>query len=111
MSSPADRLILALEALREAALRGDLAALPALTDRVTAGVEALAPAAPSPASLARIKARAEEVAVLLDATGRGLAAARQRLAEIDRLRRTPATYGGDGQRHALSRDGAPLRRV
>lgn len=111
MSSPAERLLHALEALREAAQRGDLTALPALTARVTAGVEALDPAAPSPAVLARIKARAEEVAVLLDATGRGLAAARQRLAEIDRLRRTPATYGGDGQRHALSRDGAPLRRV
>jgi len=111
MSSPAERLLHALEALREAAQRGDLTALPALTARVTAGVEALDPAAPSPAVLARIKARAEEVAVLLDAAGRGLAAARQRLAEIDRLRRTPATYGGDGRRHALSRDGAPLRRV
>ena len=108
---PADRLLATLDALRAAARCGDFAALGPLTARVAADLAATEAATPPPAQLAAMKASAAEVAVLLHAAERGLAAARRRLAEIERLRSGPVTYGGDGRPQNLAGTTPALRRV
>lgn len=107
---PADRLLTTLDALRAAARCGDFAALGRLATQLAADLAAIE-AAPPPAQLATMKASAAEVAVLLQAAERGLSAARRRLAEIERLRSGPVTYGGDGRPQMLAGTTASLRRV
>lgn len=109
--TPADRLLATLEALRTAARCGDFAALGRLAGQVATDLAAVEAAAPGPAQLAVMKASAAEVAVLLQAAERGLAAARRRLAEIERLRNGPVTYGGDGRRQPLTGAVTAIRRV
>lgn len=108
---PAERLLTLLDGLRAAARSGDFAGMGRLTAQIAADLAALEATPPRPAQLADLRARAAEVATLLQAAERGLSAARQRLAEIERLRTGPVTYGGDGRPQTLS--GAPpsLRRV
>lgn len=108
---PAERLLAALDALREAARRGDFAALAGLAERIGADLALLEQTPPTQRTLAEIRARAAEIPVLLQAAERGLAAARQRLAEMERLRTGPVTYGGDGRRQKLTGPADSLRRV
>lgn len=106
-----------VEALRQllsseaAALQaGDLAALQALAGQKADLLASLAASPPPPAaSLERLRAEAGRNAGLLAAAQRGLAAARQRLAELQRAA-APQTYDALGRRRRLGPVAAAVER-
>ena len=107
---PADRLQEALSALRGAALRGDLAAFDGLAGQLADLVAAVEAEMPAEEVLIRLRDAARETAALLEASGRGLGAARRRLSELETLRKGLGTYGVDGQRRRLRSGPATERR-
>lgn len=88
-----------LDLTHAALLAGDLAALSGLDDRLSAAAEVLPP--PSLATARRLQRKAERNARLLQAAGRGLRAARARLAEIA-TGPGLATYDATGRKAALA---------
>ena len=102
-----------LERLRAALVAGDLAALPALAE----GLERLVPDPVSPPRLPlpvleALRARARAGAVMLEATARGLRAARRRIDEVAAAGQGLATYDRGGQRSRIgAAPAAPARRL
>jgi hypothetical protein len=95
-----------LDQTAEALLRGDLAALADLTEAIGA-----APPPQDQISAARLRAKAERNARLLQAAARGVKAARARLADIA-LGPVLTTYDARGRRESVAPLGsAPARRV
>jgi hypothetical protein len=88
-----------LDRTHAALLAGDLAALSGLDERLAAAAEALP--APSLATARRLQRKAERNARLLQAAGRGLRAARARMAEIA-TGPGLATYDAQGRKAALA---------
>ncbi len=88
-----------LDATRDALLAGDLAALTGLGDRVAAEVDRL-PALDA-RDAQRLRAKAERNAGLLQAAGRGLRAARDRMTEIA-SGPSLTTYDKDGRKARLA---------
>ncbi len=109
--TPADQLHKTLEALREAVRAGNLAEFGPLADRLAETVASWEQAPRDSARLPELRRIAAETATLLEASRRGLNAARQRLAELDALHRGLGTYGGNGQRRHLPTAPATGRRV
>lgn len=97
--------------LRAALRQGDFAALEGIAARIEVALDALAGADPTAGDLDLLRAEALRAADLLDAAGRGVAAARRRIAEIDAVRQGRATYAVDGRRQVIARPSAPPRRV
>ncbi|MEY4984793.1 MAG: hypothetical protein RIR62_3059 [Pseudomonadota bacterium] len=87
-----------LGAIRDALLRGDLQALPALASALDAGLGDLQ--ALSAPDLERLRAEAARTAACLGAAKAGLAAARRRLAEIRAGADGLQTYDRNGQKAA-----------
>jgi hypothetical protein len=88
-----------LDQVRAALLSGDLSALSALDEQIFAASNRLA--APDMATAHRLHRKAERNARLLQAAGRGLRAARERMAEIVSGPGL-ATYDARGRKAALS---------
>jgi hypothetical protein len=107
----ADRLEQTLQALADAARHGRLAEFDVLSDSLSEAVAALEADPPGPIRLRMLREAAEEVAVLLMAAGRGLDAARQRLGELDALRKGFVTYGDDGRRQRFQVPNLTDRRI
>jgi hypothetical protein len=107
----ADLLEDTLAALREAARDGRLADFDALASRLDDAVKALEHQPPNPARLHRLRRCASETAAILQAARQGVEAARQRLAELETLRRGLGTYGDDGRRRQLLAWARTERRV
>lgn len=100
-----------LEAVAQAARQGDLRELARLGNVLEVQSAALEHLVAEEAQLHQIRALAAEASTLLEATLRGVAAARARLAEIRAVKRGAGTYGDDGQRRCLTlpdRDGRRL---
>lgn len=90
-----------LAAIRRAALGGDLAAMPALSQGLD--LLLLSPGfSLSPDAAQSLHRLAEENAVLLRAAQRGLRAARRRLAEIRGVATGLTTYSAQGQRQTAA---------
>lgn len=112
-SDHAADLAATLDRMRAALIAGDLAALPALAD----ALERLAPANAAPgavplATLQALRARAAAAAAMLEATARGLRAARRRIDEVAQAGRGLATYDRSGQRSRIGAAPAvPPRRL
>jgi hypothetical protein len=87
-----------LDQTREALLSGDLAALSGLDDQIAAALDKL-PVLGTDAAR-RVQRKAERNAKLLQAAGRGLRAARDRMAEIA-SGPSLATYDAQGRKAAL----------
>ncbi|HMO72939.1 MAG TPA: hypothetical protein PKC84_15095 [Paracoccaceae bacterium] len=99
----------ALDSLRTALIAGDLAALPGLAETL----ERLCPDAASGLALAELealRARARTAGVMLEATARGLRAARRRVDEVAQAGRGLATYDRSGQRRQIGAAMASLPR-
>ena len=88
-----------LDQAHAALLAGDLAALSGLDERLSATAEALPPL--ELATARRLQRKAERNARLLQAAGRGLRAARARMAEIA-TGPGLATYDAQGRKAALA---------
>jgi hypothetical protein len=88
-----------LDQTHAALLAGDLAALSGLDERLSAAAGALP--TPSMATARRLQRKAERNARLLQAAGRGLRAARARMAEIA-TGPGLATYDARGRKAALA---------
>ncbi len=88
-----------LDQTHGALLAGDLAALAGLDDRLSAAAEALPTL--NLATARRLQRKAERNARLLQAAGRGLRAARDRMAEIA-TGPGLATYDAQGRKAALA---------
>lgn len=88
-----------LGAVRDALLRGDLQALPALTAALEAGLPHLQGL--SAPDLEHLRAEAARTAACLGAAKAGLAAARRRLAEIRAGADGLQTYDRDGRKAAV----------
>ncbi len=102
------RALLAAEAA--ALQRGELAALGPLAGQKAEILTALtATGAPPAASLARLRAEAGRNAGLIAAAQRGVAAACQRLAELQRAA-APQTYDNQGRRSQLGAAGGAIER-
>ncbi len=96
-----------LDDIHAAACSGNLAALPALADRLDRALAAKAPVlGPEAARDLRRKAMRNEAC--LRAAARGLQAARLRLTEISRAVGGGNIYGGDGRARPLSAPSARL---
>ncbi|MEY4696962.1 MAG: hypothetical protein RIT14_1390 [Pseudomonadota bacterium] len=102
MEAALGRLRAALRAADFAALEGITTEIAALTGQIGRGAD--------PAALRRIARLAEANAACLTAAGRGIRAARRRLAELGAGRRL-VTYDGAGQRQDRAAEGVPRRRV
>ncbi|WP_103257634.1 hypothetical protein [Tabrizicola aquatica] len=87
-----------LEQASDALLRGDMAGLPVLTAEIEREVDSLPADA---ALLSRLRALSERNARLAEAAGRGVRAARSRLAEIASAP-VLTTYDSLGRRAAIS---------
>jgi hypothetical protein len=96
-----------LDQAREALLAGDLAALSGLDEKIVAAADSL-PALGTDAAR-RVQRKAERNAKLLQAAGRGLRAARDRMAEIASGPGL-ATYDAQGRRAALAGQALALGR-
>lgn len=88
-----------LDETHKALLAGDLAALAGLDDRLSAAADTLPPL--ELATARRLQRKAERNARLLQAAGRGLRAARARMAEIA-TGPGLATYDAQGRKAALA---------
>lgn len=108
---PADRLHCTLDDLHEAARHGDFAALAGLAERIASDLAELEHTPVSATALVALRLQATRISPVLEAVRHGVTAARLRLAEIERLRTGPVTYGEDGQRLMLTGPTASLRRV
>jgi hypothetical protein len=94
-----DPLAALLDAVHAALRAGDFAALPALTTRVAAiDAQGLPQAPDALRALARALRRND---ACLQASARGLRAARRRLGEIAAARQGLQTYSRDGQRQQV----------
>lgn len=102
MTDPAET---ALDEVMAALKGGDLAGLGALVPRLEGAL-----ATADPARLARLQRRGAEVAACLAAAGRGLLAARQRLAELRRGGAVLRTYDRSGRRCDIAAPAMPARR-
>ena len=96
-----------LDQTRDALLAGDLAALSGLDDRLAAAAEALPALGLDTAR--RLQRKADRNARLLQAAGRGLRAARDRMAEI-MTGPGLATYDAQGRKALLVKPGQALGR-
>jgi hypothetical protein len=96
-----------LDQTHAALLAGDLAALSGLDERLSAAAEAMPP--PSLTTARRLQHKAERNARLLQAAGRGLRAARARMAEIA-TGQGLATYDAMGRKAALAGQALALGR-
>lgn len=85
-----------LARMRAALQRADFAALPGLAAGMEAALGGLRPPLDA-AMLARLRKQSQENATLLDASRRGLRAARRRLEEVRRAASGLHTYDGKGQ--------------
>jgi hypothetical protein len=99
MAPMLERLDDLLDATRDALLAGDLAALTGLGDRVAAEVDRLPVLDARDAN--RLRFKAERNARLLQAAGRGLRAARDRMAEIT-SGPSLTTYDKEGRKARLA---------
>ncbi len=95
-----------LDAVHRALLAGDLAALPPLAERIETAMVAL----PAGADAHGLQTRARRNALLLEAAGRGLRAARRRLEELRGAARL-STYDHAGRRLTLGGAGQVARRA
>lgn len=109
--TPADHLHQTLEDLRASVQAGRLAEFGPLADRLAETVATWEQTPGDAARLPELRRIAAETAALLEASRRGLNAARQRLAELEALHRGLGTYGGNGQRRHLPTPPATGRRV
>lgn len=96
-----------LDQAAEALLRGDLAALPALTEAIVSETESLAEAAPG---VERLREKADRNARLTQAAARGVRAARGRLSEIA-SGPVLTTYDALGRRAAVTLPQAAAKRL
>jgi hypothetical protein len=80
--------------------RADFSALARLTPQLETALAGLGGAI-DPATLGRLRRKAEENAQLLDASRRGLRAARRRLEETRRVGAGLQTYDGKGRRSEI----------
>lgn len=101
----------ALEALRQAAREGRLADLDALSGQLADAVKAVEQNPLRADRLTHLRRCATETATILQAARQGVEAARQRLSELDTLRRGLGTYGDDGRRRQLQVTSRTERRV
>jgi hypothetical protein len=91
----------ALRAMNAALRSGDIAALPLLAQELEASIGSLENQLPGPLNdLQALQRMAAENQILLDAVGRGLRQAANRLAEITQARRGLRTYGPGGTSRA-----------
>lgn len=104
-----DTLQSTLSELRRAALSGRFDAFPALSARLQAHVIHFA--SDPPEDTASVHAQANALMQLLEASGQGLKAARDRLTEIARIRQGGGTYGDNGQRQQLAPPSVESRRL
>lgn len=100
-----------LDRMRTALLAGDLASLPELAEALERLVPAAAGDGAVPrAALESLRARAQAAAAMLEATARGLRAARRRIEEVARAGQGLATYDRSGQRSRIGAAPADLAR-
>ena len=99
--TPLDTL---LEDMARQVRRADFAALALLTPQLEAALAGFGGAI-DPATMGRLRRKAEENAQLLDASRRGLRAARRRLEETRRASAGLQTYDGKGRRSEIIPDG------
>ena len=102
-----DPFQIALNALRDALLKGEFDRLDSLLPAIAEGVTAAHSRAPDPTILHS----ARELSVLLIAAGRGFTAAREKLREYETIRHGGGTYDVNGERQRLNIPAAESRKL